>query len=280
MCAATELVPSKRGGYNAYAFTSTPLHCITCNAYGTIISDHGQGFNVCTACGVCQTGRIAEFCYSMSLPARRSIYKRVHHLHERLAQWTCQEPKVPDELLGLILDEIDTGKYGDKQTIEREAVISAIRAVEVPQRLQEKYRSTKFKKLPMRNLRRYMERWRSIQQRVRGKPLEQPTQELLDNIKRGFVQMQINFEMFRHSKACNIHKKNYGTRPRRCHKNPLYKCRHNFPNMNFVILQLIERYGGEDERKKWEPVFPQISNAKRRRLMQYWQAMKRKIGWK
>lgn len=275
-----ELVPSKRGGHNPYAFTSVPLRCCACNAYGSVISDHGQGFNVCTECGVCQNGRIAEFCYSMSLPARRSVYKRVHHLHERLAQWTCQEPAVPDELLGLIADEIDTGKYGKRENLGQEEITKAIKAVRVPPLLQEKYRSTKFKRLPLRDLRRYMERWRSIQQHIKGKPLEQPPEWLLCDIKRGFVQMQINFEMFRHGKACNLHKKNYGTRPKRCHKNPEYRCRHNFPNMNFVILELIERYGGKDERKKWEPVFPQISTAKRRRLVHYWEGMKRKVGWK
>lgn len=236
--------------------------CVRCAAVGTIGADVTTGFYTCSSCGEVQdSAAVVSFCEGLSDTNQRSFYQRIHHLHERLSQWCGTEPPIPDDIYSLIVTEAAKGGY-DRAYGEK-TIKQVLRAVKVPPRLQIKYRSTKFKKLPMTTLKRFDEKWRSIQQKLTGKKMKLPEFGMLRKIRTRFLQLQPAFERVRHVKQCDGRHK--------CHKH--YQCRHNFVHYNYSLLRLIEEVAGRAERQIWEPCFRQISTPKRRKLDALWQEM-------
>lgn len=241
--------------------------CLRCPNGGYVVADLVSGDFVCRKCGLVQGGQVAAFCYTLPLPARRSLYKRIHHFSERMAQWCCVEPRVPQEILALVAHEAQNEKY--ERTYGRETVCEILRAVTVPDELAEKYRSRKFKKNKLTKLNGLQEKWKTIRQHLTKEKPEQPPTELVDAMRSGFLRLQPAFEANRHVEGCD--------RGANCHKR--YGCRHNILNLNFLILKLIRRYGGEAAEKKWGPEFRQISQAKRRKLQVMYDGMTKYAGW-
>jgi hypothetical protein len=162
----------------------------------------------------------------------------------------------------LILEEAKKGKYG--KTYDRRTICRILKAVKVPKRLQEKYRSPKFKKLPLRNLNRYMERWRKIQWRLtKRKAVRRPTSSLVNAMRRDYLALQPAFEKARHSDKCD--------KRSRCHK--VFGCRHNFLNLNYTMSKLIARNAGQAAADSWSDVFHQISPDKCKKLDVLWAEM-------
>ena len=137
--------------------------------------------------------------------------------------------------------------------------------------MQEKYRSSKFRMLPMRTLKRFGEKWVTIKSRLTGVASPKPSSHLLENLRRGFLAIQGPFERLRHKPACSGSEHN-------CHKR--HGCRNNMLHYNFVIMKLIKHYGGEAEAAKWADYFPQISKNKRSRLKGIWSQIELEVGFK
>lgn len=236
--------------------------CVRCGAFDSVAADVATGFYTCSSCGEVQdSAAVVTFCEGLSGLNQRSFYQRIHHLHERLSQWCGTEPPIPDDIYSLIVTE--AAKKGYDRTYGERTIKQILRAVKVPRKLQLKYRSTKFKKLPMTTLKRFDEKWRSIQQKLTGDKMKLPELGMLRKIRTRFLQLQPAFERVRHVKECDGRQ--------RCHKH--YQCRHNFVHYNYSLLRLIEEVSGTAERKRWEPCFRQISTPKRRKLDALWQEM-------
>ena len=241
----------------------------------------GDGDFVCHLCGVVDGhGSTVSASFGEELPAPRAGYKRSHHLSGRLNSLVCQDSRVPDDVLELVEAELRTGRYGVLCRAGRPEVYRALAAARVPPWMQEKYRSRKFKRYAMRDLRRYYKNWRQILQRATRQRLAMPAPELLDRVRHGFQALQPFFEDIRHSRACDALCLRTGNRPRDCHRQPATRCRYSFPAYNFVILQLVERYGGLNERRRWEHCFPPITREKTRRIQALWDLMEEAVGWR
>lgn len=240
--------------------------CSICSDGGNVVADVHTGFYTCIVCGLVQdSSSIVSFCASLPDDVRKSVYKRIHHWHERMSQWCGQEPRIDPEIMALIEREARKRKY--ERSYGRGTIAEILRSVRVPHRLQEKFRSQKFKKLPMTTLNRFNEKWRTIQSRLTGEKMQLPRPDLLRNMRTGFLQLQPVFERVRHSSNC--------TGGFKCHKR--FGCRHNFINYNYVIIKLIEQSSGKAEAERWSGCFKQISRAKRKKLDVMWSEMQSQI---
>lgn len=250
--------------------------CSNCKDGGDIRADTSTGDFVCLKCGFVDGGRIAVFCYSCDVKTRISIYRRIHHVAERITQWTCVEPPIPKDLQRIIRREAKKAKY--ERGYSRETVFEILRNVAVPPKLQEKYRSAKFKQQPLTNLRRFYEKWRSIQAMLTKKrSIDLPSPELVEKVRSSFLELQPGFEMHRHTAACDKFREKNNTRLPKCHKQ--FKCRYNIPHLNFMFLQLIRKHGGDSEAERWKHVFYQISKSKQKKLHVLYNKMADYAGW-
>lgn len=182
-----------------------------------------------------------------------------------MSQWCGMEPRIAPEIMDLIWREARKRQY--ERTYSQGTITKILRAVRVPRQLQEKYRSQKFRKLPLKDLNRYNEKWRTIQSTLTGKKLATPSYPVLSKMRAGFLRLQPVFERVRHTDKCKGGFK--------CHKQ--YGCRHNFINYNYVIVQLLKEVGGETEVQRWAHCFKQISAPKRRRLDRMWAKMQEQL---
>ena len=182
-----------------------------------------------------------------------------------MSQWVGTEPRIPADLMALVRREAKKKEYD--RAYDQRTVGKILRSVNVPPRLQEKYRSQKFRKLPLTTLKRFNEKWRTIQSVLTGKVMKKPSYQLITRMRQGFLHLQPVFETIRHTKECDGSFK--------CHKQ--FGCRHNFIHYNYVIVKLIEEHGTPAEVKYWKPCFKQISEQKRRKLDGLWQEMLREL---
>ena len=233
--------------------------CAYCVDGGYVVADRDTGFYTCVTCGMVDgDDQVVSFVGSLPTHIRNSIYRRQHHWNERMSQWSGTEPAIPDDLFALVVREASKEKY--PKTYGQETIRAILRAVNVPARLAEKYRSKKFKKNAFTSMVKLGEKWRTIQSRLRKAPLVAPARELVRKMSDGFARLQTGFETIRHTKNC---KGGY-----KCHW--VHKCRHNFINYNYVIVKLLETHGTKAEIAKWKGCFRQISRPKLRKLDTLW----------
>lgn len=154
------------------------ITCDLCDARN-IIHDHRTGDRVCSDCGyVCGSIMLGEGCLDSftcksykrihhfsgmftvqsSLPDNRHIHNQVSLFFqtERMALFACKEPAIPDDLFELIEDSYDRLSDGvEGQDIRqafqanpynRSLINQILDAVELPEALQIKYKSKKWKK--------------------------------------------------------------------------------------------------------------------------------------
>lgn len=243
--------------------------CRRCDDGGDVIADDESGFYVCRSCGTVQDNAQVVFSIaSLSVRARKSVYKRIHHWGERMSQWVGTEPAIPADIFSLIQSEAKKPTYGG--TYDRSTIRRILKAVDVPPWLQEKYRSQKFRKLPMKTLKRFGEKWISIKSRLSESGIQKPNARLMSKMREGFLEIQAPFERLRHKAACS------GSETK-CHKK--HGCRNNMLHYNFVILNLIERFGSKEEAVTWRHCFPQISSTKKTKLVEIWTQIVDEVGW-
>jgi transcription initiation factor TFIIIB Brf1 subunit/transcription initiation factor TFIIB len=96
-----------------------------------------------------------------------SNYNRVFHLNEIMAAMATENPVLPESLLRLILDSVNTGAFGNPEDFSYAHIRKILRTVDIPPALRAKYRSEPrpqnyWNERPLQDLRRYTERWRWI----------------------------------------------------------------------------------------------------------------------
>lgn len=153
-------------------------------------------------------------------PARR--YKRVFHYRERLAQWSCAEPKIINEtVIPAFQAAARTGFYGPKTSFTRGTVMQMCREL---------------------GLSRYKENWKSILETLRGESLPKPSTWLLEYCERAFKRVS---DMLHTVTETGII---WGARGAE---------RHNMLHLNYVhrkILENIDVY-------EWHNEFPLLRTA-------------------
>lgn len=212
--------------------------------------------------------------YTRSSTKSLGSYERKFHLNERIAQLCLQEPGIPDPFKKLIQDSF-TGLARDKQVpanaddLSKDDVRTVCRAIIVPEELAEKYRSKKFLMRPHVDCIRYAEKWISIKRMLGGKPPPRLTFETHAAIIDDWARLSIPFEYFRHVPGCNKPGK-------KCHK--MFGCRHNFPNYNYLLLQVFIR---NNKHVEFGPWIPQLRTPKKlKEIDNLVGRMFKYLGWK
>jgi hypothetical protein len=161
-----------------------------------------------------------------------------------------QEPSIPDKLWRLIEVEFDFGDfertYPDAKTLTKEDVARICGSINVPDRYQDKFGSKKFLQKPLTSMKKFTEKWLTIKNKLGGgvPPTLHPND--VEQLQRDFVALLKPYNIYRHNPGCPGGKK--------CHKSPA-KCRHNLPNYNYLIFQLLRRRGKADI---FRPYLPQL----------------------
>jgi hypothetical protein len=244
--------------------------CKNCNGIRWVID---RGDVVCSGCGrVACPSYLEDFKYSQ-LPGNSKSYQRRFYFNERCSRWYCAEPTIPRAIWIIIEEEArKKEKYGDLVTrCNRNLISKILRSVVIPQKIADKYRSTKFKKQPLTQKAfyvKYFEKWKTIRWKLTGVRPVLPSHHLVDRVKKLFAASQIPFDMFRHDPNCDGRSK--------CDK--VFKCQHNFTNYDYafrVFLQICEKkygfrgcyamfkeefplVGSKVVRKKLRPMFERI----------------------
>jgi hypothetical protein len=243
------------------------------------------GVTCCASCGsdvlvvnnehrmVCRSCAHVNDHYFECHYARRSTYERATHLNERLAQYLLDDPPMADELFELVENEAFEPTYPTYNSLTKEDIRKICRSIKVPRGLQEQFRSKKFKMKPLVNMTKYVEKWLHIKNRLCGYTPNYPSGWVIEQLRTKFAQLQVPFEIIRHKPECpgGMHK---------CHL--LYKCRHNFINYNFTIIELLKLIIKDDKvvEEEFLPMFPQLkSPSKRRQLRAMWDKLIDYIGW-
>lgn len=258
-----------------------------CKACGDELVDTGEAM-ACGSCGVVDSdarlvdygdgamvtnGRGSTVCRLGNSPRDWGTYDRLFHLNERLGQLLLAEPPIPSEIWELLQTEFDFGEfereYPKPDDLTRNHIRAMCRSVRVPTRIQEKYRSTKFKCNPLRDLKRYAEKWLTIRKKLGGNAPPKLHPNALHRLREEFLMLKRPFNIMRHKPDCPGN-------TRTCHKSAA-RCRHNFPNFNYVILQLLRRQGLH---KTFAPYLPQLTTpSKIRNLDALCERMWNYLGW-
>lgn len=239
--------------------------CAGCDSYDLVVNEEH--------CYVCQQCGHVNGYYWNAYYQKPKTYKTITHFNERLAQYFLVEPPMPDELYDMVELEAFEPSYPNFEDLTKEDIKKICKSIKLPKNIQEKYRSKKFKKKPLINLSRFVEKWLSIKNRLCGSKPNYPSGWVVDQLRTRFCQLQVPFEMTRHKPECD-------GRTYKCHK--VYKCRHNLINYNFIIIELLKLIIQDDKLVETEflPCFPQLkSKTKVKQLRIMWDKMMKWIGW-
>lgn len=237
--------------------------CSRCSSFDLVVNEEHR--LVCRGCA------FVNPYFFEGTPAKKSTYKRISHLNERFAQWTLNDPPIPEDLYELIENEAYGPQYPNFDDLTKQDIRKICQSVKVPPDVAKKYANKKG--VPLRNLTRYVERWLTIKFKLSGVRPTIATQWVIEEVKTRFTQLQVPFEYIRHTDKCDrsTHK---------CHKT--HKCRYNFPNYNFLIIEVLKLVVKDDKvvEQQFLPVFPQLkTKPKLRKLQAMWTAMVDWIGW-
>lgn len=221
---------------------------------------------VCTQCGLvvdggnCDYARIIDrndttshrLGLHLQLAVERRLYgtyQRIFHFNERMAQLCLCEPPIPRDLWDLIETEFDYGEFEREYPkpateLTKEHIKQICSSIKVPNRLQEKYRSQKFKKNALKDMKRFAEKWLTIRRKLGAEAPPPLGPNVVERLQRYFLALEKPFNIYRHSANC--------PGGPNCHKSPS-KCRHNFPNYNYLIIQLLRKEGLHDTYAKYLP---------------------------
>lgn len=258
-----------------------------CGATGQLVETSEFG-GVCFSCGLVDSsdglvdygngacssnGRGTTLTMLGAIKKLYGTYERIFHFNERIALLCGAEPSIPGELWDLIEMEFDYGdferEYPSADSLSKEDIKRICGSVRVPNRLQSKFQSTKFKRNPLRNLKRYTEKWITIKRRLGGPGPPRLHPNDVHKLRSDFLAMQRPFNMLRHNPGC--------PGGRNCHKSPA-KCRHNIPNLNYILLQLLRRIPGKAT--LYRPFLPQLRTpSKVRNLDNICRPIWKYLGW-
>lgn len=228
--------------------------CDLCGVVGIEHLERGDAYHVCDTCGCCYDRVVADDrdynCYArgISAPSERTVfnkkktdkfgkviktrvsygveparrYKRVFHYRERLAQWSCAEPKIIDpRVMPMFKAAARTGYYGPKTSFTRGTIMQMCREL---------------------RLTRYKENWKSILETLRGEPLPKPSTWLLEYCERAFKMISDRLHTVTETGVI------WGARG---------AIRHNMLHLNYVHRKILENIDVYD----WHNEFPLLRTA-------------------
>lgn len=174
-----------------------------------------------------------------SLSSCSAPYCESTHLQEVLAAINLSGPPIPEDLFALIEATWRDG-FGATRELDRPKVKSILDATRVPAALQEKYRTTRYKRRLCSHLddvKGYGERWIWIRFKLTG--LRPPAMGwwLVDKIHKFFRALMEPWKELRHARDCRSPDR------KTCHMSKSSQCRHNLPPYRYVlrhIFRLIE----------------------------------------
>lgn len=152
-------------------------------------------------------------------------YKEKFHFNERVSQWMCKDPRIPDSDWNRIQAAADSGKYGRKEDFSRATVIIITRDLK---------------------LQKYRERWKTILCRLspmfRDFWLEDeemtPEPSFLEWAKFQFNEFVTQFYLRRNEMPNSLTRTKKGNAAVVLRRN-----RHNFISYNYIFRQLLLMYG-------------------------------------
>jgi len=197
---------------------------------------------VCYDCGVVK-GPTLEGEVTVDFILAAKTYKRVFYFNERCARWTCNEPRIEDDIWLFIKAEgSKSDVYGPKKNFKRETISKILRNCKLSFPIITKHKSRKFRCNPLTRKRfydKYYEKWKSTLERF-GVKVKIPDHTLVDFIKNLFMACLNPFELFRHNEGC--------TKVFKCSK--FHGCMYKFINYDYIfrkLLQIAERQFGYEK---------------------------------
>lgn len=193
-------------------------------------------------------------------------YCSLYHVNERVAQILFTGPEVPTDIMRVIAEEYERGRYKAADVLSKTEIARLCKNTKVPPALQRKYRSSKNPQNLMRSLTRFSERWYYIKRELCGKTLNPPVWAMriliADNNR-----AQQEWNHIRHTKECTLPSP-------LCHKE--FGCRKNFPNFYYIMHQLCRRHHFTE----LLPLFPITNKPDRlRALDDFWQKICLRLNW-
>lgn len=180
---------------------------------------------------------------------KKKTYKRIFYFNERCSRWLCKEPKIDKDIWRMIHTTAKSPQFKRKK-YRRKNISQILRAVKIPNDIQEKFKSRKFKKNLLTHKRfydKYFEKWKLIASALSDEYPNLPKPSLVSLFKRMFEACQRPFEIYRHAPDCS------GIQ--NCDK--YFNCWHNFINYDFVFRKFLQI---ADYQFKKKGVFEQFKN--------------------
>lgn len=242
--------------------------CSSCSDGGYAVIN-GDGLKVCICCGlvidndpVYGKPSYKEMSSNYSR-VRCSTYRHVFHFNERLAQLGLCGPSIPQREWELIRYTFLAYKNSLPEGYElfpfdKKQVCALLRLVSSCAG-----DSSIHKK--------YQERWIDIRYSLLGWRPPPLTQELIRRLVNRFLKVVRHFDYVRHDVNCDGRY--------RCHA--WFRCRHNLPNFNFMLVQfIIDIYENDPQNYEWALEYiwylPALkTNARKANLVQVWGELQR-----
>jgi hypothetical protein len=272
---------------------SRELRCVSCNesVENFVITD---GESVCSNCGAVAGAVTLEEIKSLErggAEKKTGDYKRKFYFNEACKQWMRCEPVIPDKLFEYIERAYRQARekdpeYWDPQNLDRAKIHALCRSISTqPIRVRHsglvhikldpedslEYKASTGK--PLKNFRKFGEKWRSIIQRLTGCQTLTPDADLLRYVCDFYAKTEQGFASVRHTDACDGRAK--------CHK--FFGCRHSMISLNYVAKKALVSYyrGNKDclEYQIFKKDWPPLSKERRKKIKQkYWYRICEKNG--
>lgn len=207
-----------------------------------------DGDLVCGVCGwVCDSG-LCAVTYDDSQRTHRTYYgyNAVFHLNERVANLNCTDPRLPDDLFALVAEVHARWGFAADGSLWHSHIGKILGLVEVPHRLQEKYRGKRYTCAPLTDMRKkFHERWITLRYRLTGDRPPPLSYSLIKGMRDRLVAFLVPWGYLRHGPDCDGGMK--------CHKRA--SCRFKLPDNAFLMWLFLADQGGE---KVAEPYVPYL----------------------
>jgi hypothetical protein len=205
-----------------------------------------DGDLVCGVCGWVCDSAVPAVGFDDTQRAHRAYYgyNAVFHLNERVANLNCTDPRLPDDLFALVKEVHARYGFPTDGTLWHGNIGQILGLVEVPFRLQEKYRGKRYTCAPLTDMKKkFHERWITLRYRLTGERPPVLPYSLIKGMRDRLVAFLVPWRRLRHAPDCDG-----GVR---CHKR--FPCRFKLPDNAFLMWLFMCDIVGEDGAEPYVP---------------------------
>jgi hypothetical protein len=199
--------------------------------YSPVLTRDGDA--VCINCGLVLEQKLVGFSAKDGECSSKSPYvgyKHIFHFNEKIANLNRSDPRLPADLLSLVQVAARAQGFGPGRDMWYGDVRAVLRSIVVPDDLQEKYRSKRYKFNPLTDMEaKFAERWITLRWQLTGKCPPYLDGRVIQTMQVYFQGILIPFRYSRHKPNCDGRYK--------CHKE--FGCNYKFPPYNFIIKELL-----------------------------------------